>query len=126
HPASGQKQLVGGAPEGDGYDVEPIYGKFYMPRKFKMAIGYTFDNCVDLYANDLGLLAITEGDRIIGYNLLVGGGMGRTPSAAKTFPAVAKRMAFVTPEQVLAVVEAVFKVQRDFGNREDRKLARLK
>jgi sulfite reductase (ferredoxin) len=126
---TGQQSLVGGGERqsgGDGFDVEPIYGKVYMPRKFKMAIGYTFDNCVDLYANDLGLLAITEGDRIIGYNVLVGGGMGKTPSAAKTFPAVARRMAFARPEEVLAVAEAVVKVQRDFGNREDRKLARLK
>ncbi|MDX1943965.1 MAG: NADPH-dependent assimilatory sulfite reductase hemoprotein subunit [Pirellulaceae bacterium] len=125
-PTSGDKQLVGGAPEGDGFDVEPIYGKFYMPRKFKMAIGYTFDNCVDLYANDLGLLAITQGDEIVGYNVLVGGGMGVTPSAKKTFPAVAKRLCYVTPDETLKAVEAVFKVQRDFGNREDRKLARLK
>jgi sulfite reductase (ferredoxin) len=131
-PATGEKQLVGnGSPngsshQGDGFDVEPIYGKFYMPRKFKMAIGYTFDNCVDLYANDLGLLAVTEGDSIIGFNLLAGGGMGVTPSAKKTFPAVAKRLCYVEPQEVLKAVEAVFKVQRDFGNREDRKLARLK
>jgi sulfite reductase (ferredoxin) len=123
---SGEKQLVGGAPEGDGFDIEPIYGKVYMPRKFKMAIGYTFDNCVDLYANDLGLMAITEEDQIVGYNLVAGGGMGMTPSAKKTFPAVAKRICYVTPDEVLKVVEALFKVQRDFGNREDRKLARLK
>ncbi len=126
--SSGDKHLAGGSAEaeGDGFDVEPLYGKFYMPRKFKMAIGYAFDNCVDLYANDLGLLAVTEGDSIVGYNVLVGGGMGVTPSAKKTFPAVAKRLCFATPEQVLAVSEAIFKVQRDFGNREDRKVARLK
>ncbi len=124
-PGSGEKELVGGD-AGDGYDVEPIYGKFYMPRKFKMAIGYTFDNCVDVYANDLGLIAVTEGDTIVGYNLVAGGGMGVTPSAKKTFPAVAKQICYVTPDQVLAAVEALFKVQRDFGNREDRKLARLK
>lgn len=124
--ATGEKQLAGGATDGDGFDVEPIYGKFYMPRKFKMAIGYAFDNCVDLYANDLGLMALTEGDKIIGYNVLAGGGMGVTPSAKKTFPAVAKRICFATPENVLAVTEAIFKVQRDFGNREDRKVARLK
>ncbi len=123
---SGQKELVGGGTEGDGFDVEPIYGKFYMPRKFKMAIGYTFDNCVDVYANDLGLIAVTEGDNIVGYNIVVGGGMGVTPSAKKTFPAVAKRLCYVEPNQVLQAVEAVFKVQRDYGNREDRKLARLK
>ena len=123
--SNGQKQLVGGAPD-DGFDVEPIYGKFYMPRKFKMAIGYTFDNCVDLYANDIGLIAVTEGDRIVGYNVLAGGGMGMTPSAKKTFPAVAKHICYAAPDQVMRVVEAIFKVQRDYGNREDRKLARLK
>jgi len=123
---TGEKQLVGGAPDGDGFDVEPIYGKFYMPRKFKMAIGYTFDNCVDLYANDLGLIAVTNGDEIVGYNVIAGGGMGMTPSAKKTFPAVARRLCYVEPNNVLNAVEAVFKVQRDYGNREDRKLARLK
>src|SRR5678815_4681390 len=66
--ATGDKQLAGGSTEEGGFDVEPIYGKFYMPRKFKMAIGYAFDNCVDLYANDLGLMALTDGDRITGYN----------------------------------------------------------
>ena len=75
--------------------VEPIYGPTYLPRKFKTAIGLPGDNCVDLYANDLGLMAICENYRIVGYNVLVGGGMGVTPSADKTFPAVAKRMAFV-------------------------------
>ena len=102
-----------------------------MPRKFKTAIGLPADNCVDLYANDLGLLAIVEGgkaggERIIGYNVLVGGGMGVTPSAEKTFPALAKRMAFIRPEQAIDVATAVIKVQRDFGNRSDRKVARLK
>ncbi|ADB16007.1 Sulfite reductase (NADPH) [Pirellula staleyi DSM 6068] len=126
--STGEKIAAGGAAgqADDGFDVEPIYGKHYMPRKFKMAIGFDFDNCVDLYANDLGLMAITDGDKIVGYNVLVGGGFGVTPSAKKTFPAVAKKLCFATPENVVAVVEAVFKVQRDFGNREDRKVARLK
>lgn len=105
---------------------EPIYGTRYLPRKFKMAIGLPEDNCVDLYTQDLGLLAIVEDGRIIGYNVLAGGGMGRTPSAEKTFPALAKRLTFVTPAEVIEVCEAVVKVQRDFGNREDRKRARLK
>ncbi len=68
-------------------EVEPIYGPTYLPRKFKTAIGLPGDNCVDLYANDLGLLAICQNYQIVGYNLLVGGGMGVTPSAKKTFPA---------------------------------------
>jgi sulfite reductase (ferredoxin) len=124
---TGEKQLVGGADDDPtGFKTEPIYGKFYMPRKFKMAIGYPQDNCVDVYANDLGLLAVTQGDQIVGYNVVAGGGMGMTPSAKKTFPAVARRLCYVSPAEVLKAVEAVFKVQRDYGNREDRKLARLK
>jgi sulfite reductase (ferredoxin) len=105
---------------------EPIYGPRYLPRKFKTAFALPEDNCVEIYANDLGFLAIVERDSIVGYNVLVGGGMGVTPSAHKTFPAVARRLAFVTPDQVVDVAEAIVKVQRDFGNREDRKVARLK
>lgn len=105
---------------------EPIYGATYLPRKFKTAVALPDDNCIDIYTQDLGLLAIVEQDRIVGYNVLVGGSMGVTPSAKKTFPALAKPMAFVTPDQVVDLAEQVVKVQRDFGNRSDRKLARLK
>ena len=105
---------------------EPIYGARYLPRKFKMAIGLPEDNCVDLYTQDLGLMAIVENGNIVGYNVLAGGGMGRTPSAEKTFPALAHRLTYTTPDQVVAVSEAIVKVQRDFGNREDRKISRLK
>lgn len=126
-PGTGQSDLVGGGAGSNGQpEVEPIYGAAYMPRKFKMAIGLPEDNCADLYANDLGFLAVHRDGNILGYNLLAGGGMGVTPSAAKTFPAVAKRLAFVTPDEVLRAAEAVVKVQRDFGNRSDRKVARLK
>ena len=106
--------------------VEPLYGPTYLPRKFKTGIGLAGDNCIDIYANDLGLMAICDNYRIVGYNVLVGGGMGVVPSAAKTFPAVAKRMAFVRPDQVIEVSKSVIRVQRDFGNRSDRKIARLK
>ena len=105
---------------------EPIYGQLYLPRKFKMAITVPEDNSVDVYTQDLGLLAVVENDAIVGYNLIVGGGMGRTPSAEKTFPAVGQKLTFVTPDQVIAVCEAIVKVQRDYGNREDRKRARMK
>src|SRR5579871_4765857 len=105
---------------------EPIYGNTYLPRKFKTAIALPEDNCVDIYTQDLGFLAIVENQQIVGYNVLVGGGMGTTPSSKKTFPALAKPMTFVTPDQVVAVAEAIVKVQRDFGNRSDRKLARMK
>ncbi len=122
-----ERCALGGA---NGYahqqEVEPIYGPTYLPRKFKTAVGLPGDNCIDLYANDLGLMAICEDWRIIGYNVLVGGGFGRTPSAKKTFPAVAKRMAFITPDQAIDVATAIVKVQRDHGNRSDRKVARMK
>lgn len=105
---------------------EPIYGERYLPRKFKMAIAEPADNCIDVYCQDLGLLAVVEGDQVIGYNVIVGGGMGRTPSAEKTFPRIGDKLTFVTPDQVIAVAEAIVKVQRDYGNREDRKRARMK
>ena len=119
-----EKELVGGT--ADPFEVEPIYGAIYLPRKFKMGIALPEDNCIDVYSQDLGLLAICEGEKIIGYNMLVGGGFGTTPTAKKTFPALGKPLAFVTPEQVIDVATAVVKVQRDFGNRADRRNARLK
>ncbi|MGE0605736.1 MAG: NADPH-dependent assimilatory sulfite reductase hemoprotein subunit [Pirellulales bacterium] len=122
-PDSGEEQLAGGNGQPD---VEPIYGPTYLPRKFKIAVGLPGDNCVDMYANDLAFMAICRDHHIVGYNVLVGGGFGVTPSAAKTYPAVAQRMAFCTPDQAIAVAEAVVKVQRDCGNRSDRKVARLK
>ncbi len=105
---------------------EPLYGERYLPRKFKIAFALPDDNCVDIYTHDLGFLAVVEDDKLIGFNVLVGGGMGRTPRAEKTFPAIGKRMAFVTPDRVLDITGAVVRVQRDFGNREDRKVARMK
>jgi sulfite reductase (ferredoxin) len=121
---TGEKTLAGGG--SNGHEVEPIYGPTYLPRKFKTAIGLPEDNCVDIYANDLGLMAIVRDGKIIGYNVLVGGGFGVTPSAKKTFPAIAKRMAFIKPEEAIDVATAIIKVQRDFGNRADRKVARMK
>ncbi|MBM4005593.1 MAG: NADPH-dependent assimilatory sulfite reductase hemoprotein subunit [Planctomycetes bacterium] len=120
--ATGERELA----YGPDTEVEPIYGTHYMPRKFKIAIGFPEDNCTDVYTNDLGLLAIVRDGHVTGYNVLAGGGLGVTPSAKKTFPALAKRIAYVTPDQALDVVTAIVKVQRDHGNREDRKVARLK
>jgi sulfite reductase (ferredoxin) len=97
-----------------------------MPRKFKIAIGLPEDNCVDIYANDLGLLAIVEHGELRGFNVLVGGGMGTTPARKETFPALARRLGFVATEDVEELATAVVKVQRDFGRRDDRSQARLK
>jgi len=121
--ASGEETL---AAEAGGQEEEPIYGKTYLPRKFKTAIALPEDNCVDVYTNDLGFIAVVRDGRIIGYNVTVGGGLGTTPSAKKTFPALAKRLGFVTPDQACLVAEAIIKVQRDYGNRSDRKVARMK
>ncbi len=121
---TGEKTLAAGGI--NGHEVEPIYGPTYLPRKFKTAFALPEDNCVDVYANDLGFLAIYEDGNILGYNVLAGGGMGVTPSAAKTFPALAKRLCFVPPEDVIDIAVAIVKVQRDYGNRSDRKVARLK
>ena len=119
-PETGEKTLEGGGA------VEPLYGPTYLPRKFKMGIALPEDNCIDIYTQDLGLLAVVRGGAIIGYNVLVGGGMGTTPSAKKTFPALAKRLAFITPDQAVGISKAILKVQRDNGNRHDRKTARMK
>lgn len=121
---TGEKTLVGGAEEHEV--VEPLYGPRYLPRKFKMSVGLPEDNCIDIYTHDVGFLAVVRDGQIIGYNVLVGGGLGTTPSAAKAFPALAKRMAFVKPEQAIEVSKAILMVQRDYGNREDRKRARMK
>ena len=106
--------------------VEPILGKTYLPRKFKTAFAFPDDNCTDIHANDLGYLAIVEDGRIVGYNVLVGGGMGTTPSAEKTFPFLAVPLGYVPRDQIREIGEAVIRVFRDFGNRSDRKRARLK
>lgn len=121
-PDTGEQSRIAGGPD----VIEPIYGPTYLPRKFKTAFALPEDNCTDVYANDLGFIVVHEHGQILGYNVLAGGGMGVTPSAAKTFPALAKRLGFVPPEDVLGIAEAIVKVQRDFGNRSDRKVARLK
>lgn len=106
--------------------AEPIYGKLYLPRKFKTAFGQPDDNCVDIYANCLGFQAIAERGKPIGYNLLVGGGMGMTNSKPETFPHLAREVCYIEPDQVVAAAEAVVKLFRDHGNRSDRKRARIK
>jgi len=105
---------------------EPIYGKAYLPRKFKMAVCLPEDNCVDVYTQDLGAEAVHEDGRLLAYDLIVGGGMGFTHGQEKTFPRLGSRLLRVPPADALAVIETIFKVQRDHGNRSDRKLARMK
>jgi sulfite reductase (ferredoxin) len=106
--------------------VEPIYGKTYLPRKFKTAFALPQDNCTDIHANDLGFLGVVVDGLLAGYNVLAGGGLGTTPSAQKTFPFLAQPLCYVDRGDVKKIGEAVLKVYRDFGNRSDRKRARLK
>ena len=109
---------------------EPIYGRTYMPRKFKIAVALPPHNDVDVFAHDLGFIAIEEasgeGARIAGYNVVAGGGMGMTHGEPDTFPRTGDVIGFCTPDQVLDVAEQVVTVQRDLGDRSDRKHARLK
>ncbi len=107
-------------------EVEPIYGKTYLPRKFKIVVAVPPSNDVDIYAHDLGFIAILEGDKIVGYNVTVGGGLGMTHGVAETHPRLAEVMGFCTPEQVVEVAEKVVLVQRDYGDRTNRAHARLK
>ena len=113
-----------GLPEGE---VEDLYGEQYLPRKFKTAIALEEDNCVDVYSNDMGLVARRGADGgLAGVDVLVGGGLGRTANKPETFPAVAKPLAFVEPDQAVATCRAVVSVQRDYGDRVNRRHARLK
>jgi sulfite reductase (ferredoxin) len=108
-------------------EVEPLYGEQYLPRKFKTTIAVEGDNCVDVYAHDLAIVAMRgPGDSVRGFNLLVGGGLGRTHNKPETFVAVAQPLAFVEPDQIVDVAREVVAVQRDYGNRNNRRHARLK
>jgi sulfite reductase (NADPH) hemoprotein beta-component len=107
-------------------EVEPIYGSTYLPRKFKAAIVVPPVNDVDVLAHDLGFIAIVEDGELQGFNLTVGGGLGATHGDPTTYPRIADVVGFLTPDQLLAVAEAVVTTQRDFGNRAVRKHARLK
>ena len=119
----GEKQKVTIDPEPEN---EPIYGKTYLPRKLKTVVVLPPNNDVDLYANDLGFIAIIEGGEIIGYNVTVGGGMGMNHGQEKTYPRLADVLGFCLPDKVTDVAEKIVTTQRDYGDRTDRKHARLK
>lgn len=106
---------------------EPIYGDLFLPRKFKVAVTVPGDNSVDVLTNDLVVVVLTREDGSVrGYQLLVGGGMGRSHGKATTFPHLAADLGVVPAADLLAAVKAVVAVQRDYGRRDDRKQARLK
>jgi sulfite reductase (NADPH) hemoprotein beta-component len=105
---------------------EPLYGATYLPRKFKIGLAIPPLNDVDVFAQDLGLVAIIEDGELLGFNVAIGGGMGATHGDPSTYPRLASVIGFATPEQLFAVAETIVAVQRDWGNRSERKHARLK
>jgi len=106
---------------------EPIYGNNYLPRKFKTGVAFPGDNCIDVYSNDLGLIAIPGPDGIVdGANVVVGGGLGMTHGIQATYPRLADTMAFVPTGSLLEVGKAVIAVYREYGDRANRKHARIK
>ncbi len=116
------EEQVAGTPQVE----EPIYGEAYLPRKFKIGFAIPPFNDVDVFAQDLGFIAVIEDGRVVGYNVAVGGGMGATHGDAETYPRLANVIGFVPAEGLKAVSVAVVTTQRDWGNREVRKRARLK
>jgi sulfite reductase (NADPH) hemoprotein beta-component len=106
--------------------VDPLYGKTYLPRKFKVAFVIPPVNDLDVLTNDIGLIAIVENDALAGYNLAVGGGMGRSHGNEATYPRLADVIGFFKPDKLVDVAKAVLTIHRDFGDRTDRKHARLK
>jgi len=111
---------------GDEPEEDPLYQNRYLPRKFKIAIAIPPHNETDIFTNDIGLIAIEENGRFIGFNIAIGGGLGTTHGNAETYPRLASIIGFIPKEATLDTVWQVLAVQRDFGNRVDRKLSRLK
>jgi sulfite reductase (ferredoxin) len=111
-----------------GHPIEPLYGRTYLPKKFKIAFTVPGDNGVDLYINDIGCVVIMEpdGKTLAGFNIVVGGGMGRTHKAEQTFARAASHLGYVPKEHYFEAMKAILAVQRDHGNREVRSNARLK
>ncbi len=107
-------------------DVEPIYGATYLPRKFKIAIAIPPSNDVDIFSQDLGFIAIEKNAELIGFNVTAGGGMGMTHGEPETYPRVADVIGYCSVDQAVAVAEQIVSLQRDFGDRSNRKHARLK
>lgn len=116
-----EELVAGGEPE-----PEPMYGDTYLPRKFKTGFALPPSNDVDIFTQDLGFIAIVENGRLAGYNVTVGGGLGMSHGNAETFPRLADVIGFISPDQVNAIGEAVLTTQRDYGDRTNRKHARLK
>jgi sulfite reductase (NADPH) hemoprotein beta-component len=118
------EEKVAGTPEVE--EIEQMYGPLYLPRKFKIGIAVPPSNDIDVFSQDIGLIAIVENDKLIGFNVALGGGMGMTHGDKKTYPQLAKVIGFCTPDRIYDVAEKVITIQRDYGNRSNRSNARFK
>jgi sulfite reductase (NADPH) hemoprotein beta-component len=107
-------------------EADPLYQNRYMPRKFKIGIAIPPNNDIDVLANDLALIAIIEQNQLKGFNIAIGGGMSATHGNVDHYPRLASVLGYVSKENVLKAVYEVATIQRDFGNRKDRKVARVK
>ncbi|WP_130859419.1 assimilatory sulfite reductase (NADPH) hemoprotein subunit [Gracilibacillus phocaeensis] len=107
-------------------DTEPIYGKTYLPRKFKIGIAVPPSNDVDIFSQDIGLIAIVEDEELQGFNVVVGGGMGSTHGDTNTYPQLGRIAGYMSKEHIVDTVEKIVTIQRDYGNRSNRKNARFK
>ena len=107
-------------------EIDPLYGATYLPRKFKIGIATPDDNDIDVLTNDLAVIPSFDGDRLVGYTLAIGGGLGMTHNKPHTYPRLATPIAFIGPDELLEAAKAVVKLHRDHSDRSDRKHARLK
>lgn len=112
--------------EEDKNFVDPLYGKTYLPRKFKVAFAIPPNNDVDVFTNDLGFIAIAENGKLLGYNLIAGGGLGMSHGNVQTYPRMGDVIGFFTPDKLIEASKGVLMIHRDFGDRTNRKHARLK
>lgn len=116
------------AEEPEKEEVEPLYGATYLPRKFKIGFAFPGDNTTDIYANDIGIVPHYEHGELIGFTILAGGGMGQSAGVKASHPRLADPVCFIGPhaKELLEIASAIVSIHRDFGNRANRKLARLK
>ena len=122
----GEERVAGGEPPQSPQEAEPLYGKHYLPRKFKIGIAVPPQNDVDIYSQDIGFIAIARGDKLAGYNVVAGGGLSLTHNDSRTYPRLGSDVGFCKPKQAADVAWHIAAWQRDFGDRSDRKQARLK
>ncbi|UJL47712.1 assimilatory sulfite reductase (NADPH) hemoprotein subunit [Virgibacillus sp. NKC19-16] len=107
-------------------EIEPMYGQYYLPRKFKIGIAVPPSNDVDIFSQDLGLIAVLEEGKLQGFNIAVGGGMGMTHGDTTTYPQVSRVIGYCPKDKIIELAEKVITIQRDYGNRSNRKNARFK